>query len=367
MYTIPDSVSGLPREQGFWMPAEWFPREATLMSWPVREEAWLAGLEEAREGYVEVARAIAEFEPLIMVARPLEESNRYRASEDARRRLPASVEIWEFPHDDSWMRDNGPTILVDVQGRRAGVNWKFNAWGEKYHPYEADDQLAPHILARLGLPRFDAPLVLEGGSIHVDGEGTLLTTEECLLAPNRNPRLSRADIEQYLRDYLGVDTIIWLGKGLWGDETDGHVDNLACFVRPGLVVLQGATGQDSPNWERTQENLRILSEARDARGRRLEVVLIPEPPQRFYNGEPLTLSYINFYPVTGGLVVPVFGKSGDGELKKTDDRALGILRDLYPDRILVPIDGMKIIKGGGNVHCITQQIPAARRTENSEA
>lgn len=367
MYSIPDSLSGIPREQGFWMPAEWFPRQATLMSWPVRDEAWLAGLEEAREGYVEVARAIAAFEPLIMVARPVEDPPGYRASADARRRLPDSVEIWEFSHDDSWIRDNGPTILIDAEGRRAGVNWKFNAWGEKYHPYEADDQLAPHILARLGFPRFDAPLVLEGGSIHVDGEGTLLTTEECLLAPNRNPQLSRAEIEQYLRDYLGVDTIIWLGKGLWGDETDGHVDNLACFVRPGLVVLQGATGQDSPNWKRTQENLRILSEARDARGRRLEVVLIPEPPQRFYHGEPLTLSYINFYPVTGGLVVPVFGKSGDGELKKADDRALGILRDLYPGRTLVPIDGMKIIKGGGNVHCITQQVPAARRTENSEA
>jgi len=348
-----------PKDDGFWMPPEWFPRAGTLMAWPVRREAWLDGLEEARDGYVEVARAIAEFEPLYMIARSQVDDSGYAAYKDARKRLPASVEVWDFPHDDSWVRDNGPTIVVHKDGRRAGINWQFNAWGEKYHPFDADNRLAPLILEKLGLPRYDAPLILEGGSIHVDGEGTLLTTEECLLAKNRNPALSKEKIEEYLRTYLSVTAVIWLDRGLWGDETDGHVDNLACFVQPGRVLIQVATETDSPNMPNSRQNLAILEAARDAMGRSLEIVTIPEPPRRTCRGESLTLSYINFYPVTGALIVPVFGKDGDSEMKKADDRALGILQEQYPGRKIVPIDGMKIIKGGGNVHCITQQIPKA--------
>jgi len=350
-------TSTTPQEDGFWMPPEWFPRAGTLMSWPVRSEAWLDGLEEARDGYVEVARAIAEFEQLYMVARSETEADGYVPYAEARKRLPSTVEVWDFPHDDSWLRDNGPTIVVHEDGRRAGINWQFNAWGEKYHPFNADNELAHRILEKLGLPRYDAPLILEGGSIHVDGEGTLLTTEECLLAKNRNPSLSKEAIENYLKAYLSVSTIIWLDQGLWGDETDGHVDNLACFIQPGRVLIQVATEADSPNMPNSRKNLAILESARDAKGRKLEIVTIPEPPRRTCRGESLTLSYINFYPVSGGLIVPVFGKEGDADMKKADDRALGILREQYPDRKIVPIDGMKIIKGGGNVHCITQQIP----------
>lgn len=349
----------VPRAEGFWMPPEWSPRECTLMAWPVRAEAWLDGLEEARDGYTEIAAAISEFENLYMVAHSTADENGYIPYEDARRRLPKVVAVWDFPHDDSWLRDNGPTIVVHQDGRRAGINWQFNAWGEKYYPYEADNALAPLILEKLGIPRYDAPLVLEGGSIHVDGEGTLLTTEECLLAKNRNPSLKKDDIEEYLKSYLSVSTVIWLEKGLWGDETDGHVDNLACFVQPGRVLLQVARDENSPNMRNSMRNLSILKEVRDNRGRQLELVTIVEPPRRFCRGESLTLSYINFYPVSGGLIVPLFGKDGDAELKRADDRALGILREQYPDRKIVPIDGMKIIKGGGNVHCITQQIPKA--------
>ncbi|MCA1949089.1 MAG: agmatine deiminase family protein [Treponema sp.] len=359
MKTINASVMKTPHQDGFVMPAEWAPRSGTLMSWPVRDEAWLEGLDEARAGYVEVAQAISEFEPLYMVARSRKDTSGYSPFQDAKKRLPQSVEVWDFPHDDSWIRDNGPTILVNRDGRRAGINWRFNAWGEKYKPYDADDGLAKLILEKLRLPRYDAPLVLEGGSIHVDGEGTLLTTEECLLAKNRNPSLSKAEIESYLKSYLSVSTIIWLDRGLWGDETDGHVDNLACFVKPGRVLIQVAADPDSPNMPNSKKNLSILNTARDAQSRKLEIVEIPEPPRRTCRGESLTLSYINFYPVSGGLIVPVFGKDGDVELKRADDRALGILREQYPDRKIVPIDGMKIIKGGGNVHCITQQIPQA--------
>jgi agmatine deiminase len=327
------------------MPAEWAPREGTLMAWPIRAEAWLDGLEEAREGYAEVANAIVGFERLIMIARP-------DCAADARRRLSSAVEIWELPHDDSWMRDNGPTFLLDSSGDRAAVNWRFNAWGGKYQPFGADDALAPLVLERLGVRRFDAPLVMEGGSIHSDGEGTILTTAECLLNPNRNPRLSKAEIEGHLRDYTGARAFLWLEKGIPGDETDGHVDNVACFAAPGRVVVQvPAEGPDA--------NADFLSRSRDAAGRLLEVLRIPEPPEQRCRGERLTLSYVNYYPVEGGLILPVFGKNGDGAAKKADDRALAILREAYPGRKIVAADGIKIIKGGGNVHCITQQIPRA--------
>ena len=315
------------------------------MAWPVRAEAWLDGLEEARTGYAEVANAISGFERLIMIARP-------DCAADARRRLSSAIEIWELPHDDSWMRDNGPTFLLDPEGKRAAVNWRFNAWGEKYRPFAADEALAPLLLERMGVRRFDAPLVMEGGSIHSDGEGTILTTEECLLNPNRNPQLSKPEIESFLRDYLGARAVLWLEKGLPGDETDGHVDNVACFTAPGRVAVQvPADGSDA--------NAELLARSRDAAGRLLEVVRIPEPPAQFCRGERLTLSYVNYYPVNGGLVVPVFGKNGDAAARKADERALVILRDAYPGRKIVASDGIKIIKGGGNVHCITQQIPAA--------
>jgi agmatine deiminase len=201
------------------------------------------------------------------------------------------------------------------------------------------------------VPRYDAPLVMEGGSVHSDGEGTILTTAECLLNPNRNPCLSKAEIEGCLQDYLGASAFVWLEKGIPGDETDGHVDNVACFVAPGRVAVQ-VSGAEDPN-------AAALSRSRDAAGRLLEVIRIPEPPARYCRGERLTLSYINYYPVSGGLVCAVFGADGDAEARKADDRALGILREAYPGRRIVPTDGIKIIKGGGNVHCITQQIPAA--------
>lgn len=330
------------------MPAEWAPRQGTLMAWPVRAEAWLDGLDEARAGCAEAANAISGAEPVIMVVRP-------ECAAAARKQLSSAVEIWELPHDDSWMRDNGPTFILNPSGERAAVKWRFNAWGRKYAPYDADDALAPLILERMGVRRFDAPLVMEGGSIHSDGEGTILATEECLLNPNRNPALSRTDIEGYLRAYVGAKKILWLKKGIPGDETDGHVDNVACFVEPGVVAVQT---QADAALSREDDNARALENFRDAAGRSLRVIRIPEPPSRFCRGERLTLSYINYYPVSGALVVPLFGRDGDADARKADDTALGILRDAYPGRKMFGIDGIKIIKGGGNVHCITQQIPA---------
>jgi agmatine deiminase len=233
------------------------------------------------------------------------------------------------------------------------VNWKFNAWGEKYTPYELDDHVAPLILEQLNVPRFDAPLVLEGGSIHVDGEGTLLTTEECLLNLNRNPHLTRKEIEEEVKKYLNVSQIIWLKRGLDGDETDGHIDNIACFAAPGKIMIQVCDDPQDPNYEITVESLEILSKATDAKGRRIEVIKIPQAPYREHNGHRLTLSYLNFYIVNGGIILPVFGE----DAVETDKEAERILQEAFPNHKVVPVDGMPLIKEGGNIHCITQQMP----------
>ncbi len=343
-----------PGTEGFSMPPEWASRDMTIMAWPVRSEAWLSGLGEARDGYVEVANGISGFEKVAMIVRPGVDKDGYDAVADARRRLSSAVEIWEMDHDDSWTRDSGPTVLLrPTDGERVGVDWIFNAWGRKYRPWDADDRVAGAILDSLGINGVRAPFVLEGGSIHVDGQGLLLTTEECLLNENRNPGLSKAQIEDLLKAWLGVRELIWLDRGIYGDETDGHVDNVACFASPGTVVIQTSEDPEDPNTERCAENLRRLSEVQG-----LTVVSLPQPPARSFGEERLALSYVNYYPVSGGLVVPIFSSSGGPDMGAADDRALGLLKDLYPGRKVLPVDGMRIIKGGGNVHCITQQIPA---------
>jgi agmatine deiminase len=245
-----------------------------------------------------------------------------------------------IPHSDAWFRDNGPTFVKNAEGQVAGVNWTFNAWGGKYAPWDLDDAVAPQLLAHYSVKTIDAPIVMEGGSLHVDGEGTLLTTEECLLNENR----SREQIEAELMRTLGVEKVIWLGLGLDGDETDGHVDNIACFAAPGKIIMQTCTDPNDANYAITQDNLRRLAEATDAQGRKLEVVQMPQPPYRAYDGQRLTLSYLNFYFAA-----------------ETDKQAEQILADLFPDRRIRTVNGMAVIKEGGNVHCTTQQMPAAGR------
>lgn len=339
-----------PKDLGFRMPAEWSKRARTFMEWPIREGLWLDGFKAAREGYAEVAKAIAEFEEIVMLSTHDQVCN-------AKEMCGEKVKVIEMEHDDSWMRDNGPTFLLNDKKELAGVDWKFNAWGEKYKPYDKDNEVAKKVMDKYKVQSFAAPIVLEGGSIHVDGEGTLLTTEQCLLNKNRNPRLTKAEIEDTLRNYLNVNKVIWLKKGLDGDETDGHIDNLACFAAPGVIVMQVCQDKNDPNYELTLENLRILENATDAKGRKLEIIKLQQPPVTYFKGERLALSYINYYPVNGGIILPVFG----GAAKKTDAAAIETLQKLYPDRKIVTVDGMPIIKGGGNVHCITQQMPWSKK------
>lgn len=341
---------------GYRMPAEWETHQRTFLSWPVR--ASLINQENHAQvirAYAQVARAIAAFEPVTVLVNP-------ETEEEARALCGDGVSLLTLAHDDAWVRDNGPTFVRDAAGGLAGVSWRFNAWGEKYVPYDLDDALAGALLARLGIPCVQAPFVLEGGSIHTDGAGTLLTTEQCLLNPNRNPSLSRAQLEDLLRAHLGVSQIIWLRQGVFGDETDGHVDNIACFAAPSVALLQVCRDPEDPNYAVTQENRDILARAADARGRPLRVVEIEQPPARVEDDGRLALSYINFYLANGGLVLPVFG----GDAAETDRKAAETLSALFPGREIVPVDGMPLIREGGNVHCITQQMPAGIETSGRD-
>ena len=321
------------------MPAEWDPHERTLMAWPRRRELWDAALDDARLAHAAVADAIAAFEPVTMVADPEDAA-------DARARCPAGVEIVELPLDDSWMRDSGPIYVTGEAADRVAVHFGFNAWGGKFAPWDRDAAVGRLIAERLGDEVVEAPLVLEGGSIAVDGEGVLVTTEQCLLNPNRNPSLSREEIERGLCDNLGVDHVIWLGAGLSEDlDTDGHVDLICAFTGPGEVLLQAAP-PDSPDHEPMEENRRRL-EAAGLKVRRLEGL-----PHAEVEGQRVVVSYMNFYVCNGGVIVPVTGA-------ETDASALARIGASYPGREVVGVPGAVLAYGGGGPHCITQQVPAS--------
>jgi agmatine deiminase len=331
------------------------------MAWPRRPDNWRAGAAPAREAFAAVAHAVAAHEPVRMAAHPDD-------VDDARASLGPTVEVVGIPSDDAWMRDIGPTFVVDDQGRRRGVDWRFNAWGGLYATWTHDDAMAAAVCATEGVDRYRAPFVLEGGSIHADGAGTLLVTEECLLNANRNPTMSRTEIEAGLRAYTGATTIVWLGLGVVDDETDGHVDNLACFVRPGVVLLTVTDHRDDPQYARSLDARRRLEAAVDARGRRLEVHVVHQPGPLFVTadeaagvtsvpgtqprcaGDRLAGSYVNFYPANGVVVMPLLDP-------RHDDDAIETLRALYSDRAVVALPAREILLGGGNLHCITQPVP----------
>jgi agmatine deiminase len=329
----------------YMMPAEWARHSRTFMEWPIKEALWPEPFDEVLSAFSNIALKIAEFEPVTMIVNP-------NLLNQAKGFCGSSIDFLELPHDDSWMRDNGPTFVLDGNRQIAGINWLFNAWGGKY-PYELDNMIAPLLLEHVGAPCFDVPVVMEGGSIHVDGEGTLLTTKECLLNKNRNPGMTMEEIENTLKRYLGIRKVIWLKRGLYGDDTDGHIDNVASFAAPGIILLQVCSDRNDPNYELSQEHIRTLEEAADARERKIEVIRIEQPPAMYHEGTRLTLSYLNFYFVNGGIILPVFG----GRCSGTDEAAIKRFKEVFPDRRIVPVESLPITWGGGNVHCITQQMP----------
>ncbi len=330
---------------GYFMPAEWHPHTRTFMGWPCRINTWGDRMSLAKQAYANVAKTIARFESVVMTA-PAGDV------EEAKKLCGPSVEILEMPMDDSWTRDSGPTFVIDRHGNLGGIDWKFNQWGADYPDCEDDADFAKRLLEHYNIQQFKAPFVLEGGSIHTDGDGTLLTTEQCLLNPNRNPDLEQDEIEQLLKEFLGIHRIIWLGDGLLDDETNGHVDNLACFCKPGAVIALTTDDTEDENFEPLRDNIERLKYSKDIRGRVPEIIKIEQPAAQWFDDERLSLSYLNFYLPNGGVVIPSF------EDPERDQAAFETLSRVFPERKVVQIPALDIVRGGGGIHCITQQQPA---------
>lgn len=363
------TLPSTPRADGFRMPGEFEPHAGTWMLWPQRPDNWRLGGKPAQAAFTAVAAAISQFEPVTIGVN----QNQYA---HARQALPSAVRVVELSNNDAWMRDCGPTFVVSDRGELRGVDWIFNAWGGLYNglyfPWDLDEQVAQKVLEIAGAPRYKAPLVLEGGAIHVDGQGTCLTTAECLLSPGRNPQLSQAEIEALLQAYLNVETVIWIPRGVYHDETSGHVDNLACFLRPGEIALTWTGDRADPQWERSAEAYDLLCSSRDARGRPFQVHKIHQPdpvliqpheaegvdqvegtlPRQ--SGDRMAASYINFYLCNAGAIVPQFDDPHDRP-------ALAALQALLPERRVVGVAAREILLGGGNIHCITQQQPVSQK------
>ncbi|GAA4650646.1 agmatine deiminase [Kistimonas scapharcae] len=354
-----------PREDGYRMPGEHEPHAGMWMAWPERTDNWRYGGKPAQLAFVNVAKAIAEVTPLTMAV----SAGQY---DNARNLLPDHIRVVEITTNDSWMRDIGPSYVVNDKGERRGVDWEFNAWGGLvdglYFPWDRDDQVAHKICEMEGDGHYRAPIILEGGSIHVDGDGTLYTTEESLLHPSRNPDLSKEEIEQVLKDYLSIDKVIWIPLGLYNDETNGHVDNLIHVVRPGEVILSWCDDKNDPQYEISQKAYEVLSNTTDARGRKLLVHKMHVPGPLFIHedeaggidacegmersaGERLAGSYANFLITNKRIILPLLDPA-------RDDDARALLADLFPGYEIVGVDAREILLGGGNVHCITQQVPA---------
>jgi agmatine deiminase len=356
----------LPAKDGFRMPAEWEPHAGTWMLWPERPDNWRENALPAQRAYAAVASAIAKSEQVTMGV----SAAQFGA---ARAALAKGVRVIEISSNDAWMRDVGPTFVVNRRGQVRGVDWMFNAWGGKaggvYANWELDDQVAEKVLEIEGKPRYRAPFILEGGAIHVDGQGTLLTTEECLLNPNRNPGLRRGQVESLLERYLGVREIVWLARGVFNDETDGHVDNLCCFVRPGHVALSWCDDPEDPQYDISRAAYEVLVRAKDARGRKLRIHKLAQPGPLYMTegeaagiersadckprraGDRLAASYVNFYLANRKVVMPLLDS-------RTDRAAKATLAKLFPRRRVVGIPSREILLGGGNIHCITQQQPS---------
>jgi agmatine deiminase len=350
------------------MPAEWEPHAGCYLIWPERTDNWRLGAKPAQAAWRTLIETIAEAEPVTVLVSA-------RQYEVARGLLPAHVRLVETSTNDAWVRDTGPTFVTNDDGDVRGVSWQFNAWGGLrgglYFPWDADDLVGPKVcdLERVLVYRPD--FVLEGGSIDVDGEGTVLTTEECLLNENRNPHLTREQIEERLHAHLGTSKVVWLPRGVFLDETDGHIDNFARFVEPGVVMLTWTDDEDDPQHERSAEALAILESTTDAAGRPLKVVLIHQPgplviteeeaagvdvvpgTQPRLAGERLAGSYVNSYIGNGIVVLPVFDDPHDAA-------AVAAYAELFPHHEIRTVPGREILLGGGNVHCITQQLPRGR-------
>ena len=335
-----------PFDDGFAMPAEWANHARCWMAWPVRAETWGEHLDAAQQAAAEIANTIAQFEPVSMVVKP-------KNVAEVSLLTGQGVNQVSMPHDDCWIRDMGPVFVVNGDKEVAGVDWQWNAWGHRYSDFERDQAVAAAILGSLKMRRYPGDLVVEGGALHVDGEGTLIATESVLLNPNRNPEKSREAIEESLIRHLGVKQVIWLGEGLQDDFGGGHVENLARFVRPGTVLALTCSDSSDPNHRVLTDNLQRLKTAKDAAGRDLEVIEVEQPRPRFDGeGRRLALSYVNFYLANNAVILPAYE---DGTM---DKRAFDTISKLFPKREMIQLPAIELAYGGGGIHSICLPQPA---------
>jgi agmatine deiminase len=351
MNSSPD-INLTPRSQGYAMPAEWAPHRATWLSWPHNRETWPTQLARVQEAWLRMIVELSRHEQVNLLVNDAESETEVAARLHAAGAVMENISLLRIPTVDVWMRDYGPTFVTRSAKEKplAGNDWIFDGWGGKYKAYEQDDSVAKEIAARLGIPLFAHPVILEGGSIEVNGAGLCLTTTQCLLNTNRNPRMSQGEIEQFLKDTLGARQVIWLGDGIAGDDTDGHIDDIARFVNSTTVVCVRETNARDENYAPLEENYERLLAARDMSGAKLEIVSLPSPAPLVYEGARLPASYANFYIANELVLAPVFGDPAD-------QRALGILQELFPGRRIVGLGCADVVAGLGAIHCVTQQEP----------
>lgn len=355
-------IDSTPKKDGFRMPGEFEPQKQVWMLWPERPDNWRSGAKPAQRVFSNVAKAISEFEPVTVCVSKEQFQN-------CRNALPGEIRVVEIASNDAWIRDCGPTFLVNDKGDVRAADWSFNAWGGLvdglYFPWDQDDLVAQKVCEIEGIDTYRTPdFVLEGGSIHVDGEGTLITTEMCLLSEGRNPDMSREEIEEQLKEYLNLEKIIWIKDGIDPDETNGHIDDVACYIRPGEVGCIYTEDKDSQFYQASQDAYKTLCEATDAKGRKLKVHKLCMPkgyvtikgdfeidyvegtlPRE--DGEVSIASYMNFLIVNGGVIVPQYGD-------ENDELALKTIQEWFPERKAVGVRTEEVAYGGGNIHCITQ-------------
>ena len=336
---------------GYHMPAEWERHEATWLSYPHNTNSWPDKIETIFPSYNLFVKCLAEVEDVHINVLDGDMEGRVSEALKAIGCNMERVKLHLFPTNDAWCRDHGPAIVVNRQEKlRAAVDWKYNAWGGKYPPYDLDNKIPSLIASHLGIETFEPGIVMEGGSIDVNGCGDLLTTTSCLLNANRNPQLSRNQIEDYLRQYYGVENVIWLGEGIAGDDTDGHVDDLSRFCSPSLIVTAVESDRNDENYEALQQNLKALSHCRLANGKQPDIAELPMPSPVIWDDQRLPASYANFYIANDRVIFPTYRC-------ESDNRAAYVLEECFPDREIIGIDSTDIVWGLGSFHCLSQQIP----------
>lgn len=344
-----------PQKQGYSFPAEWTKHEATWLSWPHKEASWPGKIETIYAPYCEFIKIIAEGE--LVRININDEATRDFAIQELQK-AGADLDKIEFhfnPSNDAWCRDHGPAFLLhEESGNKAVVDWGYNAWGDKYPPYDLDDVIPTKIAQHFGLPVYHPNIVMEGGSVEFNGAGTILTTTACLLNENRNPHLTKEQIERYLMEFYGAKQILWLGDGIVGDDTDGHIDDITRFVNEDTVLTVVEENPSDENYQLLQENLETLKTMRLLDGRALNIVELPMPAPVIYDDTRLPASYANFYIANAAVVVPTFRD-------ENDQKALEIIQSVFPDRKVVGVDSTDIIWGLGSFHCLSQQEPAVNK------